>query len=230
MLEAILLVYKKCNVKSFPIDCYEILDLFGIEYIKYSSLSASKKLASLSISNESYFFDGYIYYNDELIDTRIRFSLMHELGHIMLDHVITDDEKLYRQQEAEANQFAGQILAPSMAIYYSKCDTPEKVAQTFDISLLCAKVAYSYYISWYEHTVLHKMNIFDKQLYDHFYHSGQKKFVFKIHNCLFCNRNIFNSTESTCIICNSKWRSISFEDKQVTLVNRLHDNWLINNI
>ena len=43
----------------------------------------------------------YIFYDDSMYDRRIRFTIMHEIGHIVLDHTEHSD-----LAESEANFFA----------------------------------------------------------------------------------------------------------------------------
>ena len=54
-----------------------------------------------------------IAYDENKSPFRIRFSIMHELGHIMLGH---SRECAYNEQQA--NFFASNILAPRMAIHF----------------------------------------------------------------------------------------------------------------
>ena len=137
ILNQVLFVYQKCDIKSFPINCYDILKTLNIQCKKYSELSEKKRIASFMISNESYYFNDIIYYNDDRIETRIRFSLMHELGHILLKHKTTQNENRNKEQEAEANFFSKNILAPPMAIYYARCEEPEDIAKIFNVLYIC---------------------------------------------------------------------------------------------
>ena len=73
--------------------------------------------------------DGYnwnIYYNDSSLEARIRFTLMHELGHVLLGHHQTlntdtitgkEDDPEYRAADAQADQFSINILAPAPAVF-----------------------------------------------------------------------------------------------------------------
>ncbi len=58
-----------------------------------------------------------IYYNElETNSQRLRFTLAHEIGHVMLDHVFDYDECTEEEQnllEKEANCFAGNLLCPA---------------------------------------------------------------------------------------------------------------------
>lgn len=58
-----------------------------------------------------------IFYNDREVKERVRFSLLHELGHYVLQHDLdTKDLGLYNKQEIEANCFAAQILMPEQIL------------------------------------------------------------------------------------------------------------------
>ncbi len=67
-----------------------------------------------------------IYFNDEKPEARIRFTLMHEMGHILLGHyqtLNTDNlsemkgDPKYRVADRQANQFSINALAPAPAAY-----------------------------------------------------------------------------------------------------------------
>lgn len=199
--DAALLVYKKCNIKTYPIDCFDILKKLGYEAIKYHSLSEKKQNICFAISDEAYLLNKTIYYNDKQIPTRIRFSIMHEVGHIVLNHTHTGIETIDNKIEREADAFAAHILAPSMAIYYARCKSPKDVAKRFLISNECATYAYNRYLSWYQRTIFNKMTRNDKELYLHFYDDTAKKFVYSKHTCMYCDRQIYNSEDSACPFC-----------------------------
>ena len=58
-----------------------------------------------------------IFYNEREPKERVRFSLLHELGHYILQHNLdTKDLKLYEKQEVEANCFAAQLLMPEQIL------------------------------------------------------------------------------------------------------------------
>lgn len=58
-----------------------------------------------------------IFYNQEDMDERIRFSMLHEIGHYLLEHELdTHDEILYEKQEIETNFFAAQLLMPEQTL------------------------------------------------------------------------------------------------------------------
>ena len=57
-------------------------------------------------------------YDRMALKTRIRFSILHELGHFMLNHDMRPDipRALYNKQEVEANYFAAQLLMPEQIL------------------------------------------------------------------------------------------------------------------
>ncbi|MFA7284847.1 MAG: ImmA/IrrE family metallo-endopeptidase [Candidatus Absconditabacterales bacterium] len=93
----------------------------------------------------------YVYVNAKDSDGRKRFTIAHELGHIVLGHVptggilkdnlkfrdpthnYTDEEK---KQEVEANDFAANLLMPSEAVQknFSLFDTISELAKFFNVS------------------------------------------------------------------------------------------------
>lgn len=135
MYEAeVLEVYKKCNVRRFPFDCIEVLKCYGYDVKTYIEASkSSEELRRLRTYSHDAFTDHknrIIYYNDAVLRQRIRFSLMHELGHIVLN---TDDDIL-------ANLFAGEVLAPPPLVYTMELNTAKRISDYFDISIAAANI------------------------------------------------------------------------------------------
>lgn len=76
-----------------------------------------KALGSKSAVIADYNGKCIIFYNESEIKERVRFSLLHELGHYILEHDLdTKDLKLYDKQEIEANCFAAQLLMPEQIL------------------------------------------------------------------------------------------------------------------
>lgn len=129
-------IYKKCNIKNFPINCISVLSEYGYKTKPYSELSPIKKTACLKLSKDACTIKDTIYYNDSSHHkARIRFSLMHEFGHIILQ---TEDED-------EADYFASYILAPRAVMYLLNCNNADDVHATFEISYTASNRA------WYDH-------------------------------------------------------------------------------
>ena len=84
-----------------------------------------------------------IYYNDAKSYGRTNNTLMHEIGHIVLDH--SEDSEL---AEAEVKFFAKYALAPPVLIHKLRLTNPAEIADSFQISYEAAEYAYNYYQKW----------------------------------------------------------------------------------
>ena len=139
-----------CNITKFPFDCKKVLKAYGYDCKAYSSLSDKKRKICLGISDDACIMNGTIYYNDTRIQGRIPFTLMHELAHILLEHIVKDEI-----EEDEADYFASCILAPRIMIHhlclnnkYSKV-TADDIHEYFDISISASNRALMDYHNWY---------------------------------------------------------------------------------
>lgn len=201
VIKATIKVFKDCNVKSFPIDCMNLLEYYGFRLFTYDNLYIkNKELYDLCTAcSEDAFCDRVnkiIAYNSHNTNGRIRFSLMHELGHHVMGHVGESD-----LNEQEANAFASHILAPRMAIHYSKCKNAEEVSKVFEISNDAAGIAFDDYHRWYRHVIKYKMTCVDKVMYAQFYDSEKECFVWSIKKCDFCGMLLYNSHSNHCAHC-----------------------------
>ena len=136
----------------FPLDVLWALSAFGkqINLVQYADLkkSAETKASDSDIPEvtpqmmskdgfctrvPNFLFDTgisgsvwYIYYDDSIRESRIRFTLMHELGHIVLRHhqllhadtlIGLDDNPEYSVADKQADLFSINILAPAPAVF-----------------------------------------------------------------------------------------------------------------
>lgn len=145
--QKILFVYRECGICSFPIDCFEILKHYGFIIRTYDEAKLKDPQlykALRSYSDDAMKYHNYIYYNHHGNIGRIRFSLMHELGHHILGHIGES-----KRNEDEADYFASNILAPRSLIYTLNCRNAEDVHTTFEISYAAANRAwYDYRHRW----------------------------------------------------------------------------------
>lgn len=186
----VLLVYNNCQVKSFPISCTSILEHFHTKLYPYSYIkSANEELYQIcqKYSKDAFTFQGIICYNDSMPKERIRFTLMHELGHAMLS---TENETL-------ANQFASQILIPRSILIYSSLADIVSVSRLFCVSKEAASYAL---LDVQEHTAAHQTDI-DTKILKHFYDPVQKFYIFHTSECPVCGSTIYNSIHNTCLQC-----------------------------
>lgn len=200
---AALHVYRKCNICRFPINCFDILTHYGLTAKKYEDLPPKKKAACLELSSDSCAIGSTIYYNSQMLEHRIRFSLMHELGHILL----------FTNLEEEANFFASYILAPRIAIKYTECKNETDVAKIFNLSNEASKYAFDDYRRWRRHITSHKVSTIDKLTYYHFYDTENKLFVWNKSACRGCGNTVYNTLDSVCDKCNHTSNQIKVMEK-----------------
>ncbi len=108
-------------------------------------MAASKKSED-GFSIEKNIGEWYIYYNDKKDYGRINNTIMHEIGHIILDH--SEDSEL---AEKEVKFFAKYALVPPVLVHKLKLDNPMDIADTFDVSFEAACYAHSYYKKWLQY-------------------------------------------------------------------------------
>lgn len=81
-----------------------------------------------------------IFYNQDEVEYRVRFGIMHEYGHYVLGHKfnLNENDPLYHKQELEANCFAAQMLMPEQILREcnkrGKLITIDYIIQSFDVS------------------------------------------------------------------------------------------------
>lgn len=141
------------NITHFPISPYEIIKRHKWALNTYSSLAKQMKCTIDDISaafctDEAYtIFNGNNYtiaYNDTKYADRIWFTLMHEIGHIYLNH-FKDFEKTiisrnelskgeYKILENEANAFARNVLSPAPVVEQLKEKSTDKLCIYFHLS------------------------------------------------------------------------------------------------
>lgn len=154
--------------------------------------------------------DNYsIAYNDTKNDNRIRFTLMHEIGHIFLNHLIDfekteilRDGKLqsgmsqqeYKVLENEANAFARNVLSPVSMFLTLKNKSIENTSYVFGISLPAAETRIDFIGRDME--IMKVLNLSRKIML--VYHRFMKK-----RKCHICNGQFFIKYEY-CPICGNK--------------------------
>ena len=142
--------FVKYGVSCVPINGFEIASKMGITVIPYSAYTLSNRKFLLKKSEDGFTIEKsigewYIFYNDEKGYRRINNTIMHEIGHIVLDH--TEDSEL---AEKEVKFFAKYALAPPVLVHKLKISSPLQLAKLFDVSFEAAKYAFEYYQKWLE--------------------------------------------------------------------------------
>ncbi len=96
-------IFEKYNIKCIPVCGSEIASKMKITLIAYSGLSKRKLKKAMEVSQDGFFMEQngteYIFYNDMgRCYERQNWTILHEIGHIVLDHTGHSD-----QEEDEAN-------------------------------------------------------------------------------------------------------------------------------
>lgn len=109
-------IMEDLGLKLFPLNCFEMAFLLGIEIHRCSEFNErdrefimSKCECGFTVRKGGKYF---IYYNDALDRSRIRFAIWHEIARIQLGHLETDCTISCAQMEEEENHFAAYVMAP----------------------------------------------------------------------------------------------------------------------
>lgn len=153
------LAYIKTRIKHFiakydiknsewPLDCTRILQKMRATQLipfEYGFFNLSEKYDAITDYRQEY--NVYLMQINRLkvrypfeysSDRRLNFTLAHEIGHIMLDHLtIPRDSKStleLKQEEYEAHEFASRLLLPEAMLYTCNFYSIDKVAEYFNVS------------------------------------------------------------------------------------------------
>lgn len=144
-------MYEDLAYTHISIDVFELAERLDIKLIPYSKLSEDEYSTISAASNDGFTYLRLpdwryeIYYNDEQNERRINFTIMHEIGHIMLEHIKPEGTVHSPEHEAEANFFAKSALVPEGLIAYFGIGSVYELVNTFAVSFECAEyIAASY--------------------------------------------------------------------------------------
>lgn len=139
--------FVRFNIRCVPISGFEIAKKLGAKVVPYSSKTEETRRLMMLRSEDGFTtkYDGewYVFYNDEKGYGRTNNTLIHESGHIVLDH--SQESEL---AEAEAKFFAKYAIAPPVLIHELGLKNAYEVYNRFDVSLEAAGYSYSYYCKW----------------------------------------------------------------------------------
>ena len=132
------------EIKELPVKITDLCRHIGIP-VKFADLGAEQDGYTIMIDGQP-----IIVINSLKRDNaaRMRFTVAHELGHIMLGHVGVY-ELVNREPspgdndiEREANVFASRLLAPACVLWGCHVSSPEEIMQLCDISHQAAQFRY----------------------------------------------------------------------------------------
>lgn len=128
----------KNDVKSYPLNLNEIIKKNNWLICSYADYCAFKQIDQVDLVKE--LPDGFtildkngnylICFNQNNNKHRNRFTICHEIGHIVLHHIYRG-EKL----EKEANMFSARILMPMLLIKELEIKSPDKLVTLCDVSI-----------------------------------------------------------------------------------------------
>lgn len=143
-----------CNVERLPVDLNLVCKTLGVRTTSYRAnhvLIQRRNLSEVVARSDGLsFFAGntpVVLYNETCTSERIRFTVAHELGHIVLGHVSPGDITTVNREpspqddprETEANQFAARLLAPACVLWGLDLHTADEIAQICRISKQAAE-------------------------------------------------------------------------------------------
>lgn len=139
--------FEKLDIRCIPINGFEMASKLNAVVVPYSSKPQDAQILMKQLSEDGFVVMRadiwYIFYNDRRRYDRLNNTLVHECGHIVLDHA--EESEL---AEAEAKFFAKYALAPPPLIHKLEAKTAIEVHNAFDISLQAAEYALDYYHKW----------------------------------------------------------------------------------
>lgn len=146
---------EKVGSCRLPISPLDIAWRLGIEVRKFSDVRATERSRLLLLQKDGFSYryqkdklstsHFVIWYNDEMLEERIRWTISHELGHIVLKHL--EESEL---AEAEANYFAATLLAAPIFIMMLKLGSTAEVQHILHLSAEAACNAMSRYYNRFE--------------------------------------------------------------------------------
>ena len=143
-----------CRVEQLPVDLNAVLRHLGVRAYSYSrvlDLLESTGLAEVAkqVSGMTFYAGSQpvILFNDAETPQRVRFTIGHELGHIVLGHV-QPGEYTHQNREPQpgdspteqaANRFAADLLAPACVLWGLDLHRAEDIAEGCKISIQAAR-------------------------------------------------------------------------------------------
>lgn len=132
-----------CKIKELPVSLTRIAEVYNINIIKNSEAHVLHE-GEFGIC---FFADNRwnIVYDDtiESIGNR-RFTIAHEIGHIILGHTVTSGifqrqiDKVRPEEESEADKFAARILSPACVLWKLNVHSAEEIQKLCNISYTAA--------------------------------------------------------------------------------------------
>lgn len=156
-------LFLRYQINCIPVDSWLLAKRMNIQLTAFSELSNEQLQAAhllcnggikyrvVDINNNSI---QHILYDDTVNKGRQRFTILHELGHIVLNH-----KQESTLADAEADFFAKYAIAPPMLVHMLHPFDYLEIASAFGLSRTCAFNAMNYYNKW--------LNVQTKESYEY---------------------------------------------------------------
>ena len=116
-------MYEECEISTFPIDCFDIASKLYYILVPYSKLNDHQLRLAMEYSSEGFsvlrkvpetgMYRYYIFYNDYNSYERQRWTIFHEIGHIINgDYGITFENEHAGQEDAADKYAEDQLIPP----------------------------------------------------------------------------------------------------------------------
>lgn len=134
------------GIKELPVSVTKIAQHFNVNIVK-NSVHGWLKPSQSGISYQTESGEWLIVYDDSDSTGRKRFTIAHELGHILLGHQLREGEHHTRvfskdrpEIETEADVFAARILSPACVLWALDLHTAEEIMERCQISYTAAQI------------------------------------------------------------------------------------------
>lgn len=166
----------ECGICELPINLAEVINHYGIYLIKYSDSNYISRHNSPTEDGYSRLIDGkpVIYYNDKKPEHRVRFTVAHEIGHILLGH-LSEGETLHRNteqdtpnpKEQQANIFARDLLMPATVLHSLGVSSAQEIANICNVSRQSADIRFNRLLELENRNMFNKHPL-ERQVYNNF--------------------------------------------------------------
>lgn len=135
-----------CKIQKLPIKIVKLCKMLGIQVKSYESTDGNDGYCKM------YPNEPFIFVNMLCSKNRQRFTVAHELGHIVLGHVgkytLINREPSVNDNpiEAEANVFASRLLAPACVLHEIGVKSPQEISELCGISLQSAEIRFQRFL------------------------------------------------------------------------------------
>lgn len=137
-----------CEVDRLPVDLNDICQRLGVRVRRFAEMGGMSDTARRT-DGLTYFSwrRPVILFNQDKPPARIRFTVAHELGHLVLGHVAPGQRTTVNREptpaddpiETAANQFAARLLAPACVLWGLDVHATEEISELCHISQQAAE-------------------------------------------------------------------------------------------